>query len=377
MMKNEPNTKGLGLCFLCIITVFAVLQWILPSLRFSQIENRLLQQKPVFSFTSFLAGTYQNHFTSYKNDQFPFRSRWVQKKTDVDLIFGIRKLQDVYIGKDDTLFQDMPMVSEEKITTLSTVINQFYTNHTQFNIAMMLVPNHLAIQPKLLPKSALIYDQEAIMTSFLEQLDEKIKRVPVLDALKAYKGNDLFYKTDHHWTTIGAKTALDPYLTTLGIENKNIAYDTYISTDHFYGTLANKTGYYRQPDTIQLYLPKDDTTQAIVHVPDEDYDSPSLYDVDRQFDNNAYEIFLGGNHPRIDISTTANTNRKLLILKDSYANCFLPFLIPYYQQIIVIDPRYYYDDLQTIINENGIQDIVFLYNTNTFFSNNALEQILS
>ena len=79
----------------------------------------------------------------------------------------------------------------------------------------------------------------------------------------------------------------------------------------------------------------------------------------------------------VDISTTNDKGRKLLIFKDSYANCFVPFLVPYYTEIVMVDPRYYYDNVQTLMNNKGITDVLFLYNMDTFLTDNSLADVLS
>ena len=90
-----------------------------------------------------------------------------------------------------------------------------------------------------------------------------------------------------------------------------------------------------------------------------------------------YQVFFGGNHAMVDITTTNDKGRKLLIFKDSYANCFVPFLIPYYTEVVMIDPRYYYDNIQTMVANKGITDVLFLYNMDTFLSDNSLADVLT
>ena len=85
---------------------------------------------------------------------------------------------------------------------------------------------------------------------------------------------------------------------------------------------------------------------------------------------------MGGNFPRAQITTMNGTGRNLLLLKDSYANCFVQFLLPFYDRIVVVDPRYYSDDLEADIADNGITDVLILYNANTFFEDNSLAGVL-
>ena len=90
-----------------------------------------------------------------------------------------------------------------------------------------------------------------------------------------------------------------------------------------------------------------------------------------------YQVFFGGNHAQVDITTTNDTTKRLLIFKDSYANCFVPFLIPYYNEIIMVDPRYYYDNVETLISGKHITDVLFLYNMDTFLTDTSIAGVLA
>ena len=103
----------------------------------------------------------------------------------------------------------------------------------------------------------------------------------------------------------------------------------------------------------------------------------SLYDRAKLAEKNQYEVFFGGNHARVDIRTTADTGRTLLLFKDSYANCLMQFLYPYYDHIILIDPRYYYDNVESVISREQVTDVLFLYNANTYFEDTSLADVLN
>ena len=90
-----------------------------------------------------------------------------------------------------------------------------------------------------------------------------------------------------------------------------------------------------------------------------------------------YEVFLKGNHPLVKIRTNTKNNKNLLIFKDSYANSFVPFLIKDFSNIILVDPRYYYDDIYKLIKNENVSDILYLYNANTFFNYTSLSLVLN
>ena len=104
--------------------------------------------------------------------------------------------------------------------------------------------------------------------------------------------------------------------------------------------------------------------------------SPSLYASKKLESRDKYGVFLDGNHPVVKIRTMAESDRSLLLLKDSYANCFVPFLTASFREIVLVDPRYYYGDLNTLMEEQEFTDILFLYNLNTFLEDDVLHFVL-
>lgn len=126
---------------------------------------------------------------------------------------------------------------------------------------------------------------------------------------------------------------------------------------------------------IEVFLPSDTSVQYLIEYVEEQKKTASLYQSDKLEGYDKYAFFLGGNSPILRIKTTASTDKTLLVVKDSYANCFLPFLIPHYKEIVVVDPRYYYDDIYDEMSSKGISEVLFLYNANTFFKDNSISGI--
>jgi hypothetical protein len=162
----------------------------------------------------------------------------------------------------------------------------------------------------------------------------------------------------------------------LGIENPIDSYEEYTVTESFSGTLASSTGYHGAQDSIEVYAPVDTEVNYLVTDSDNVEKRISLYDMDALEEKDKYQVFFGGNHALVDITTTNDTDRSLLIFKDSYANSFVPFLLPYYSEIIMIDPRYYYDNVERVIENYDITDVLFLYNMDTFMTDNSLADVL-
>ena len=197
--------------------------------------------------------------------------------------------------------------------------------------------------------------------------------------LDAHKDEAIYYHTDHHWTSLGAWYAFQGAKTQLGLDkSEEIKMKAYAVSDSFNGTLSAKSGYetdYKEP--IYIYLPKSaDAPQVAVNYVEEQKKSASMYDSSKLDERDQYSVFFGGNHAMIDIQSTQTEKRRLLVFKDSYANCFLPLLAPYYREIVVIDPRYYTGKLSSVMSDKQFDDVLFLYNANTFIEDRMLAGVL-
>ena len=130
---------------------------------------------------------------------------------------------------------------------------------------------------------------------------------------------------------------------------------------------------------IKIYLPKEGQNykNSVIFYSDTKEKTTEFYKLNNLKKKDTYTVFGGSNHPIYSIKTPVNSQRKLLLIKDSYANSFIPFLSQDYREIIVIDPRYFFDDISEIIKANGITDVLFLYNANTFFNDNSLDMMIN
>ena len=125
------------------------------------------------------------------------------------------------------------------------------------------------------------------------------------------------------------------------------------------------------------YTPEETDVEYYVYYPDTDEKTTSLFNSEALNQKDQYTVFFGGNHPLVEIHTTADTDKSLLIFKDSYANSFVQFLYPYYENIIMIDPRYYYDNPESVLKSQKITDVLILYSADTVMTDTALADCLN
>ena len=202
--------------------------------------------------------------------------------------------------------------------------------------------------------------------------------IDVRDTLREHQNDGIYYKSDHHWTTFGAYLAFREACVVMGLDPDKVSYGPVKVTDSFDGALKSKSGYFFAPsDSIELNLPANDEPSYLVTYVDEQRISPSLYKDEALDQKDKYQVFLGGNPPLVRIEGLSENNNVLLIIKDSYANSFIPFMAEEYAKVVVVDPRYYFDDLDALIASERVTDVLFLYNATTFAEDTSLSSMIN
>ncbi len=384
--KNKPNNLrrtiylSVSIIFIVTIVLIGILIFAAPDEAYSETENRSLAQKPKVTASSLTDGTFMKDAESYTQDQFPLRDSWIAVKSFADRMLGKREINGVYLGKHNQLIEKAAEPDYTYVDKNLQAMKTFAQKYTDKNVTFALVPNSCLIQADRLPANAPIYDQNKEIDHVREEVSDALHFVDLRDSLGAHKEEYIFYKTDHHWTSLGAKYAFEAMTAVLKIDNANANYHVISAADDFYGTLSSKTGFRLEADKVDLYIPdaiNNNELKYYAEYTEQKYRTASIYDADSLKKLDKYAVFMGGNFSRIDIQTSNINGRKLMIIKDSYANAFLQFLLPYYESIYVIDPRYCYDDINSIIETENITDILFLYNVNTFTEDRNIADFLN
>lgn len=377
--QKEHSRWSIVICAVfCLLlfgtSLFSILK---PIKSFSENENRFLAKKPEFTKESFLSGQYAAEYETFITDQFPVRNQWITLKTWTERMLLKQESNGVYFGKDNYLIEthQASELDTEQLATNTERLIQFLSKATKLlgkeHVKMMLVPTANMIVTDKLPPFATGFDQFAYLGQVKEKLaKEQIEQVQVdvSDILLEHKKEDIFYRTDHHWTALGAYYAYTVWAKSCGFDLVPLeSYDrTEISND-FYGTIYSKVNIKVKPDTIAIYEPKEKKTYQVEYNLGEKT-TDTLYEMAQLKGKDKYAVFLGGNNAVVKIKQElSNAKRgKLLIIKDSYAHCFTPFVLEHYQEVEMIDLRYFNMSVLEYIDINGYDDVLFLYNIPNF-----------
>ena len=373
--QHWHNEMMLLITFVLLIG-FTVVSLIVKDRTFSDNENRTLAQRPQLTKEGVQDGSYFTDLSSYLADQIFGRDTWLELQYIGTVLTGQKESGGVYLGKNGYLLQKPTEPNEEALAKTTSAIQQFTRTHSQITSHMLLVPGAEAVMPDMLPSNAPVRDQLADIRAVYSSLSDIMDTLDVSTVLEAHQEEGLYYKTDHHWTSKGAFYAFSAINYDLGITDPAPNYDVYSVSNSFQGTLASQSGKHNVSDSIEIYSPKSMNLDYYVYYPDSQERKASIYESEMLKEKDQYTVFFGGNHALVEIHTTAANKKNLLLFKDSYANCFVQFLYPYYERIIMIDPRYYYDDVNTVLSQNAITDVLYLYSFNTFAEDTSLADVL-
>lgn len=378
---NHKTARIFGFVFPAILIAVMFFNIFLPDKNFSAEENRLLQTMPKPSISSIFSGRFETKAESYAADQFMLRNMFIKIKSSFDISLGSTESNNVFMCKDNYLMENISKADAKKMENNYNSLAKLKQLYPNINMDFMLVPNAANIMSDKLPLFAVTEDQNKQMDDFFKKIQSiGINSVDVRATFKKNKEKiELYYHTDHHWTTDGAYLAYQDFAKKNKL-NSNIKYDALAVKNDFRGTLASKSGFTNGlNDMIKIYLPKEGQNykNSVIFYSDTKEKTTEFYKLNNLKKKDTYTVFGGSNHPIYSIKTPVSSQRKLLLIKDSYANSFIPFLSQDYREIIVIDPRYFFDDISEIIKANGITDILFLYNANTFFNDNSLDMMIN
>lgn len=377
--QRKVQEKLVGIIFILTLFLFLIINVIVPDREKSVQENRMLATKPKFRLSSLISGDYDEKFEAYMDDQFVGRDMWRKLKVMVDRIGGSRLENGVYIGTNGQLLEQIEVADENHLAANIKAIKSFSESQSKIPVRMMLVPDAANVLNHSLPALAKLEDQTQMFSMVRKDLGDSVEWIDVSTELNKHKTEKIYYKTDHHWTTLGAFYAFQAAAPSLGIEGDlSGKYVSYAVSDSFNGMLASKSGVnLGEKEQIDIYVPTEEDTDLIVDYVDEGKRSTSLYDSSKLKEKDQYTVFLGGNSSLLDIRTVSTSTKRLLLVKDSFANSFIPFLTPYYREIVVVDPRYYSGTINDLMDSYRISEVLFLYSGNTFFKDNNISGVFA
>lgn len=371
MSKNASWIQTI--IFAAFITIVLMLFITIPDKNNSEQENRELSQMPELSFSALFYDDFTGKFETYISDQFPFRDKWITVKARCELLSGKKENKGVFLCEGDTLIEAYSEPDYQLLDTNIKAVKNLADN-IERPVFFALIPGPSEVNSPMLPKNAPNYSQKEI-------IDYCYKRsgainIDILNPLLLHSDEYIYYRTDHHWTGLGAYYGYEALMGAMGYSATPLSsYNSSIISDEFYGTTYSKSGItWVKPDTIEIFAEEKASTQVVNYVSG-DSEKSSMYEYDHLDKKNKYAVFMGGISPLISITTENTDAPSLLIVRDSYIDSLAPYLQNNFSEIYLMDIRYYkaqlmQSSIRDFINDNQIDEVLICYSVNNFSTDN-------
>lgn len=362
--------------FIFLLVGFSVLNLFWPKRDMSELENRKLAQFPAFSVKALLNGIWFGDLSEYVQDQVAFRDGLIDLESAFNnLVFAKTEEGGILLGKDGWMFTKLFDISDgtqKQLDKNLQAVTSFASRHPG-KVTFLLAPSASVIYPEMLPAGAPMVDENAMLDDIFAQVSSTADVIDMRPVFTQQKEQYLYYKTDHHWTTQGAYLAYEQFCQLKGLSPFDTNAYQAESVPGFYGTHYSATRRWNvQPDTI-TYYPLDNPMTIFDIGAETEYTprtTESMINTEKFGTRDKYAAFLDGNNGYSVIE--GNGEGSILVVKDSYANCFVPFLTANYEKIGVVDLRNFSYGLDSTIESEGYDQILILYNFQTFIADNRV-----
>ncbi|WP_352417152.1 DHHW family protein [Clostridium tertium] len=327
---------------------------------FSNFENRSLAQRPVFYFDDFLKGRFSKDYERYINDQFVFRDTWIDLKSRSEYLLGKIENNNIIYGKDNFLFEKYEKVDEENLAKNIDSVLGFIKKIPNNNVNFMIIPSSYTIYKDYLPYGINLVDQEFYINNIYNYLSNynNTKTISLIDIFKENNDKYIYYKTDHHWTSFGSYLAYSEFVKNNNLSLVDINNLNKHEVNNFYGTYFSKSKNFNAESDLITYYDVPNLSVSIDGVPVDNINDNSKWS-----SSDKYSAFLRGNNGLTIIQNNdISNNNKILVLKDSFGNSFIQYLVNNYKEVYVIDLRGFIGSFNEFFKSNNFDDVLIMYN---------------
>ena len=376
--SGGKRRAGCPLLLLCAVLLFggALVNLLWPKRNQLELENRKAAQFPPFSVSALLDGSWQSGFSRWMQDQFAFRDAAVNTQRAADeVLFQKAEEGGILLGKDHWMFTKLFTVedaTQKQLDKNVQAVSDFAANHPG-KVTFLLAPSASVIYPEMLPAGAPVVDEDAMLDDIFAKVGQSADVIDLRAPFTEKKDEYLYFKTDHHWTPNGAYRAYEQFCALKGLTPFDRDAHESATVTGFEGTHYSATRLWNVQDDTITYYPLDNLmtiykiTGEAAYEPDK---TENIVNADKFATRDKYAAFLDGNNGYSTIE--GNGTGSILVVKDSYANSFIPYLTANYAKIGVVDFRNFKYGLDSTIEKEGYDEVLVLYNFQTFIADTNL-----
>ena len=370
-----------------VFFVIGLLFFLRPTV--SDTEKRELAKFPTFTVESFISGEWTSQVSLWFADTYPLREMMIGANYSVEELYGFRDevvKVDAYVA-NDTAYQYYTF-NEAQSKRYAEQINKLSLSlEGKAKVYDMVVPLHYQVSPKraeLMAKNPKASDGKASIDYIYNKLSSSVTSVDAYSEMLSHNDEYLYYRTDHHWTARGAYYAYVAFCKKKGITPTPLSSYQRLQFDGFLGTLYAEHGQPQDmksnPDYVEAFVPIGVNEETVY-----DSDGTKINELavvftkaDKYTAGNKYLTFIGGDQPLIEIhNPNINNGSSIVVVKESYGNAFVPFLVDSYEYVYVIDYRHWSGDLADFVIDNEVGDVLFLNVINVTSTKARIDELSS
>ena len=372
-MKRGMN-KIFGLAFVSLLCLPLAGNLLREPRSFSELENRVLSTGVRLDRNLLKSGVLAERLEAYVQDQFPMRDVLVNLKSDVQVLLGKEENNGVYLGKDGYLFRRFEDYSQETFLHNLDAVKALRRRLGQ-KLSVMAVPSASLVLEENLPEFISAEKERDAFDFFSKYLGKDGGYLDLLKVLENHQQEPVYFRTDHHWTQYGAYLGYAELMHSFGIEPVDLSRFTVGNYEDFQGTHYSKfRGGIIEGETFTIYRNPEENLE--VHYVAEERMENSLFFPQNLDTRDKYKVFLDGNYPLIIIrNREIGEGEKVLVLKDSYANAMTPFLVERFEEVHLMDLRYYNLSLEEYIEREGFDRVILLYGMDSYLNETSLRKL--
>ena len=349
----------IGIILFCSFLFAIASGYLLPKSDFSEMEKRYLAQLPALRWESVFSGDWSRLMNEYMSDRVPGRNLFVGIHAYLELFAGRQHLKDVWL-EDGKLVEAPVAADEAAISRNMHAINRLSETLGQ--------PVHLMVVPSAGWAAGVEgYTDQETLDVIYAAAGESVIAVPVEDI---YRGRpELYYNTDHHWTSQGAHMGYMAFAQAAGRDARAAEDFTVTVAEGFQGSTYSRSALWLTPaETIELWQ---GSTRLTVTNGESEGVHEGIFYPERLEEADKYTVFLDGNHSIVRVSNPEKQG-KLLVIRDSYSNCLGGFLAESYGEVVLIDLRYYRQSVSELVKQEGFDNILVCYSCANFLTDTNL-----
>lgn len=362
-MKPKLDEILITGAFCGFLAAMSLAYLLLPKAEFSETEKRYLAEVPELSWERIASGEFGEDVETYMADHIPGRDFFVGLNAYVDLLTGRQTADDIYMTWDGRLVEAPVAWNESAARKNMDKINAFAQKLGQ-DVDLLIVPSAGWAAQEQIAGVAAPYSDDTMIGSIYAMAGEGIR---TLNLTGHFSDPTLYYRTDHHWTSRGAYDAYEAYMRSLNRPYREREDFTVETVEGFYGSTYSRAALWlNQPESLELWA---GSTGITVRNGESDTVHEGIFYRERLEETDKYTVYLDGNHSvvRIHNPNAAGTG-KLLVIRDSYSNCLGGFLAESYEEVVLVDLRYYRSSISALYEAEGFADVLVCYSLNNFMT---------